>query len=114
MVQVQMSVQSAYLHILSSLNSGSDRLGFDCDCVVLESRHLDAKVVQEVVVTVEAYTDRHRSCPPERDQELDVGHDEEVSAAKGLAIPEAWAHRDSNKLAAEVISQDSKYSTMLQ
>jgi hypothetical protein len=105
--QVQAAVQSAYLQLLSTLNFDSDRLGFDCDCVVLESRHLDAKVVQEVVVTVDAYTDRHRSCLPERDLELDVGHDEEVSAAKGLAIPEAWAHRDSYKLAVEAMFLDS-------
>ena len=40
-VQVQMAVQPAYLHLLNF-----DRLCFGCDCVVLESRHRDAKVVQ--------------------------------------------------------------------
>ena len=98
--QVQMAAQSAYLHLL---NFDSDRLGFDCDCVVLESHHPDAKVVQEVVVTVEAYTDCHRSCPPERDQELDAGHDVEVSAVKEWYTPKAWAHPGSNKSAVEKI-----------
>ena len=58
-------------------------------------------------MTVGAYADRHRSCPPERDQEADVDHDEEASAVKGLATPKAWAHRDSNTSDFEAISHDS-------
>ena len=50
-----------------------------------------------MVATAGAYADRRRSCPLERDQEPDVGLDQEVSAVKGLAIPKAWAHRGSNK-----------------
>ena len=54
------------------------------------------------------YADRRRSGPPERDQELGVGHDMEVSAVKGVEIPKAWAHPDSNKSAVEATFHDSK------
>ena len=35
-VQVQRAVQSAHLHLMNSLNLDSDRLGFNCDGVVLK------------------------------------------------------------------------------
>ena len=58
-------------------------------------------------MTAGAYADRHRSCPPERNQELDVGHDVEVSAVKEWYIPKAWAHPGSNTSAVEAAFQDS-------